>query len=189
MRQAAGPHFIARSRANAGQPRVLTKFDGGAHHRPIPGCRAQMSTSGILKAMIACSFALLASLPRAQGDARSQELSERCKRIAAEQYKNAWGEGHSVGAAMDGRMESHYNVKLRKCFFLETVPGKRVDQSTAKTALFEIQALWDADEKKQYGWLKESDSLGAFESECFVQKTTCHGKEEWRRLIRSFMEE
>jgi hypothetical protein len=69
------------------------------------------------------------------------------------------------------------------------VTGVVGDKTGDRASLIEIQALWDANENKQYGWFKEFESLGTVQSECFVQKTACRGREEWERLIKPFMHE
>jgi len=139
------------------------------------------------RAFLAVAFAVVACAARAAPDLQVQEQAEKCNKLVEKQFRERRGAGE--GGTMKSRFESHYNVKRSKCFFLEVVSGTVVDKTNEKSSTVEIQALWDANENTQYGWFKEMDSLAGRQSECFVQRTACRGREEWQRLIRPFLEE
>jgi hypothetical protein len=50
----------------------------------------------------------------------------------------------------------------------------------------ESQALWDANEKKNYGSYDKFDPMPL---SCWVQEKKCSSKEEWERLVKPFLEE
>ncbi|SPE29334.1 exported hypothetical protein [Burkholderiales bacterium] len=148
-----------------------------------------MNTHRRIKALLGIMCALVACGARAAPDLPTQEQSERCNKLVDKQFQVRRAVAGTDEANMRSRFESHYNVKRSKCFFLEVVTGAIVDKASDKASTIEIQALWDADENLQYGWFKEYGSLGVNQSECFVQKTVCRGREEWKRLIQPFLQE
>jgi len=142
-----------------------------------------------VKVSIAVVFACFLCAANADPGVRADEMSERCGKLVEKLFKERWTTGKTDDGKMRGRFESHYNAKLNKCFLLEIVTLVTGDRATNKAALIEIQALWDANEKRQYGWFKEYDSPGAIQSNCYVQNTACRSKEEWVNLIKPYMEE
>jgi hypothetical protein len=129
--------------------------------------------------IIAASLVLIGSA-QAQSLKEKYELSERCGKQAAEVFAKEWEapDYNSVANVM-ASYENHYNSQLDKCFYLLTSTGK----SGTK-----IMALFDLNENKDYGLYVST--AGAKEPiQCYVQATDCQTEEEWRALIRPFMEE
>ena len=87
----------------------------------------------------------------------------------------------------DVKYENHYNARLNKCMYLLTV----VFSSRGRIRL-KIMTLTDIDENRviaifsfgqtglQSCWLQEKASL---------PQSNCQTEEEWRQLIKPFMEE
>jgi hypothetical protein len=128
-------------------------------------------------AMIAASLVLAASA-QAQSLKEKYELSERCGKQVAEAFANEWD---SVTKVMVN-YENHYNSQLNKCFYLLTSIGK---SGTKIMTLFELN---ENNENNDYGLF-----VGAAEAtepiQCYVQTSECKTEEEWRALIKPFMED
>ena len=119
------------------------------------------------------------------------ELSERCTKKARDEFRRGWKEG-AVNAA-DGRVtadySSHYNEKLRTCFYLLTVTRQAV-ASPPKTTLSKM--LYDANERELYGeYLGPETSLPAagLPDNCRVTSFFCASLREWEVLVESYMED
>jgi hypothetical protein len=117
------------------------------------------------------------------------ELSERCGKTSAQRFKEEVGkEGlYSDKAASGGRTyNSHYNVKLNKCFILTT------DQSYGPTRGL-VKLLFDINENKEYGEIVavqiNKDSFETTVSNCYVLETHCKSEKEWDLLVKPYMEE
>jgi hypothetical protein len=156
---------------------------------PVPAQPSMIIRQLTHRAFLAVVFAAVACAVRAAPDLQAQEQAEKCNKLVEKQFRERRGSGAADGGTLRSRFESHYNRKRSKCFFLEVVTGTVVDKTNEKPSTVEIQALWNANENLQYGWFKQLDSLAGSQSECFLQKTVCRGREEWQRLIRPFLEE
>jgi hypothetical protein len=78
-----------------------------------------------------------------------------------------------------GGYESHYNLRLNKCFYLETV------NNYEGKAPFKNLVLYDLHENREiasYGWLgwDVSRQVPPATLFCVVQGKGCNGEEEWR---------
>jgi hypothetical protein len=128
----------------------------------------------------AVSVALLASGAWAQSPKEKYELSEQCGKQAAEAFAKEWEAPDYNGVAkVMASYENHYNSQLDKCFYLLTSTGK----SETK-----IMVLFDLNENKDYG-LYVSTAEAKEPIQCYVQTSDCRSDEEWRALIKPFMEE
>ena len=82
--------------------------------------------------------------------------------------------------------QNHYSATMNKCFYLLITPGlnfKKQPQYTTK-----LMTLLDINENKEYGTFFERSDFSA-PAHCNVQEKICHSENEWRELLRPFMEE
>jgi hypothetical protein len=115
------------------------------------------------------------------------ELSERCGKKCAEEFKSAYGNGISndKDSSMMSVYTNHYNKKLNKCFLLLTTTSYSKDK---KTGALSMKLIVDINENKEYGsfnkFLKDSVPLS-----CYVLEKNCSSEREWDSLVKPFMEE
>jgi hypothetical protein len=83
--------------------------------------------------LVTGAAALWATVAQAQTAIESDNLQERCGKLAAEVFAKEWGTG--VSNSEDGQTiadyRNHYNFRLKKCFYLElsaTFPRSRDGQ-------------------------------------------------------------
>jgi hypothetical protein len=112
----------------------------------------------------------------AQPDKVAYELQERCGKRAAEIFAHDYPSQPPNGIA---NYENHYNSRLNKCFMLET--STQPVTADGKREVVKIDILADVNENKVYA---EFDPIS-----CDVNGRTCHSEEEWKMLIKPFMEE
>ena len=127
---------------------------------------------------------LLATGAQAQSP-KEKELSERCGKQAAERFAKEWGTGvftHADGRQTTSNYEHHYNSRLHKCLYLET----RDTQKSGRPPLRMLNLL-DLHDKRTIA--KYSKLEGDRFAVCWVQDKRCHSEEEWRTLIKPFMED
>ncbi len=123
---------------------------------------------------------------RAEPNKVLYELQERCGKQARETFRSGWG-GHvvnSTGWQTIANFENHYNVRLDKCFYIEmstTYPPK-----TKHDKANEHFRLFDLNENKEYATYDHTEGLPLL---CYVGDRGCTTKEEWRALVKPFMEE
>jgi hypothetical protein len=112
--------------------------------------------------------------------------SERCGKLVAELFKKEWGNGVSNDGNTHAVYQSHYNAKLNKCFFEQLSSGVVVNKKTKKVTPNEDDALYDANENKEYGaYIQYGDRVML----CYLNDKLCVSKEEWESLIKPYMEE
>jgi hypothetical protein len=115
----------------------------------------------------------------AQSAKETYDLQERCGKRAAEIYQKDFGQNvtSDTSSTVIANYENHYNLRLNKCFMLEDSMTYTKD---AKEGI-KILTLADINENKIYG---SFDPM-----ECTVQERSCHSEQEWRALIKPYMEE
>jgi len=119
------------------------------------------------------SLALPASGAQAQSLTEKYELSERCGKQAEERY--AKEVESRVLVTVD--YENHYNSRLNKCFYLSINDGP---------GLARMLTLSDLNERKAVAiYNHRGDDV----EHCSVQQQQCKTEEEWRALIKPFMED
>jgi hypothetical protein len=139
-----------------------------------------------MKAILALlSLALLATGAQAQSLKEKYELSEQCAKQAAERFERDWGTGvftHADGRQTTSNYEHHYNSRLHKCLYLEV----RDTQKSGRPPL-RMLTLVDLHGKRSIGKYRklEGDRFAV----CWLQGEPCKTEEEWRSLIKPFMEE
>lgn len=129
------------------------------------------------KSVAVVAMVLMAGLS-ANGQSRKEvyELQERCGRSAAEVFDKDFPKEDRKGLET---FENNYNVRLNKCFMLQENTIMTRDQG--KTYSTKLLTLIDVHGNKVYG---SFSSLN-----CDVQEKKCRTEQEFRALIRPFMEE
>jgi hypothetical protein len=136
----------------------------------------------------------LATVPAAQAEPNKEqyELQERCGQQAAELFKADHPTGREAGTATVNTEDStnivtyedHYSAALNKCFYLQiTTSFKKKPPISSIT----IMNLFDINENKQYGTFYGAQ--GRPPMQCEVQKKLCHSEDEWRELLKPYMEQ
>jgi hypothetical protein len=130
-----------------------------------------------LLSVIILLTALLVTSAAAQSQSRKEiyELQEQCGKSAAEMFDRDFPKEDRKGFVT---FENHYNVRLNKCFMLEENTLTTRDQG--KTYREKLLTLADVQDNKLYG---SFSSLN-----CDVQETKCHSEQEFRALVRPYME-
>ncbi len=131
---------------------------------------------------------LFASTGKAEPNKEQYELQQRCGKAAAASFKDDNPDG-TVSNTKDGQAiadyENHYNVALNKCFELNTITSYHL-QSDPKFSSTTV-TLFDVNEHKDYGsfYIRSIDAAPFM---CKVLETFCHSEDEWKALIKAFME-
>ena len=143
----------------------------------------------MMKLIVASSgLALFASGAWAQSLKQKHELREQCGKHAADTFRKFWSTGifgTNAGQTI-GNFKDHYNFRLNTCFYLEISDS----YERGKTS-FRLMRLFDLDENRQIGAYEGTKTL-FLEGEtglCSVQGKQCDSEEEWRALIKPFMED
>lgn len=104
------------------------------------------------------------------------ELQERCGKRAAEMFDRDNPKEDRKGLE---DFENHYSVRLNKCFILEmNTSYSRVEGKTEKIIILN---LIDVNDNKSYGSFSPLN--------CEIQAKVCHSEQEFRALIRPFLED
>jgi hypothetical protein len=135
-------------------------------------------------AMIAASL-ILAGSAQAQTAIERYDLQERCGKRTAEVFERSWGSGlPTTEKDPMARYENHYSFHFNKCFYLETIVFQHQEP------LQETRTLWDINENKAYGGYSHDWKPGLQKvRECWVKENRCRNEEEWRALVKPFMED
>ena len=133
----------------------------------------------MMKALgVLLSLVLFATGAQAQSLNEKSELSERCGKRAASAFAERL-QGVQPGVATEAgnvaNYENHYNSRLNKCFYLETLVVFH------KEGVHNSMTIFDINENKEYG--------AYISGTCYVQTKRCKTEEEWRTLIKPFMED
>ena len=130
-------------------------------------------------------------------------LQEKCAKWAEEQFVKTYGESPQQGLWRSSKpdkdgvyywfvLQSHYNKKRERCFMF--IQENHMDKDN-KGYEFRIEYVYDAYEGKEYAlclihWDKKSISWkvagGGF---CHVGDRDCSSYDEWKQLIKPYMEE
>ena len=119
------------------------------------------------------------------------ELQERCGKLTRDAFEREWGHDGIVNNK-DNQMwasyQNHYNTKLNKCFYLQSV---RTIPKNKKGSVTEEQQLYDINENKDYGNLyvilnRDGQDGTTF---CNLLQKGCQSRAEWESLIRPYMED
>jgi hypothetical protein len=83
--------------------------------------------------------------------------------------------------------KSHYNAKMGRCFYLETV--SQLERSPALNRILprETQRLVDANGKTEYGIYDSWRDMPPMT--CSLQGASCTTRREWLNLIKPYMQD
>jgi len=119
--------------------------------------------------------------------ASERELAQQCREQVAKLYRDTWPKGVADDSNSRVRFDSHYNSRLGKCIFLETVSGVSRSPALKRILPRETQRLGDADENRNLGKFDRWDD--EVPVTCWVQDKKCGSKQEWEHLIRPYLVE
>jgi hypothetical protein len=122
------------------------------------------------------TFSMMTDSVQAQNRKEIYELQERCGKRAEQIYEKDFPVGERKG--LEG-FENHYNVRLNRCFMLEE--NSMITKDAGKSYTMKLLTLVDVNDNKVYGTFSPLN--------CEVQNTTCKSEQEFRSLIRQFMED
>ena len=83
---------------------------------------------------------------------------------------------------VSGHYENHYNARLNKCFYLEVMNAQ--DRAEPPYTIMTLYDLKDGIEIASYSKVE-----GEAPSICVMQGKQCKTEQEWRALIKPFMED
>jgi hypothetical protein len=108
------------------------------------------------------------------------QLQERCGTQAAKVFAEEY---QSIVSTESGQTrfnyESHYNSRLNKYFFLE------ISHTYERGKTSYMLRLFDLNENKEYGSFSSILPMLS----CEVQDQRCRSENEWRELMRPYMED
>ncbi len=112
------------------------------------------------------------------------ELSAQCRKSALEQFRRGWKDGSEVTAEgkTTAQYASHYNAKLKTCFYLLTVASP----ATLRKMLFDVNG------GELYGEYLGStvvESPVGRPKTCRMESFYCASGGEWDVLVRPYMED
>lgn len=122
------------------------------------------------------------------------ELSRECSKDAEDSFKKDYGDGQET--SKEERTiygyTNHYNSRLNKCFILITSSTFYKHTKDKPKSVTTVQELYDLNDKKEYAsyygdWnvtTKSDDSVL-----CNVQQKPCKSANEFKELIKPYMEE
>ena len=125
----------------------------------------------------------------AQPNKELYEPQERCRKRAAELFKRDYGRPVYKSQLGVGSFKyvNHYSAHLNKCFFILIhvfYPKDKKGLSSTTRTLFELN------DNKEYGKhfqpIYDDDNVS---STCQVQDKVCRSEDEWRQLLKPFMED
>jgi len=121
---------------------------------------------------------VLATSVYAYGQSRKEiyELQERCGKRAVELFEKDFPPADRKGLE---NFENHYSVRLNKCFMLED--NTLFSSDNGKNYQSRFMALVDVNDNK---------TVGSFNSlSCDVGEKKCRSEQEFKALIRPYMED
>ena len=132
-----------------------------------------------LQALIAVAFICPVASAQAQTAREQYDLQERCGKRAEQVFEKRWGKEPDPTEAV--AYENHYNTRLSKCFYLE----RRIVHTHGKAPYRELR-LFDLNENREIGTYSriENDPF-VF---CVIEEKGCRNEDEWRELIKPFMQ-
>ena len=122
------------------------------------------------------AFAIMTGAASAQNRKEIYELQARCGKRAEQIYEKDFPVGERKGLES---FENHYNVRLNRCFILEE--NTMITKDAGKSYTIKMLTPIDVNDNKVYG---SFSSLN-----CDVQTVTCKSEQEFRSLIRQFIED
>ena len=132
----------------------------------------------MMKALAASlTVVLLASGAQAQSAREAYEFSAQCAKHAADTFRKEWDSPRGFAA----NYENHYSLRLNKCFYIEITNTDEREKGS-----FRSMRLYDLHQNREMaGYDKWADTVVY----CSVKGKRCASEEEWRALIKPFMED
>ena len=113
-----------------------------------------------------------------------KELSEKCGKQAEEAFeKRLKSEVSEEGHQITWGHENHYNSRLKKCLFLEA--REDVERGVRERKQLKLIDLQGNREIGVYVFVYRQTTT----TDCSVQGKQCNNEEEFRALIKPFMED
>jgi hypothetical protein len=156
---------------------------GQPSDRDRPGKRA-IYLSVALWALFAAASETIAEPNKEQ-----YELQERCGKRATEFFEKEYGHrgvSNTETGQSTAQFENHYSPKLNKCFVLVSTMAFENANKTKSYSFDDI--LIDINDNKIVGEYFQRNNNAAPDM-CNVASADCHSKEEWRTLLRPYMED
>jgi hypothetical protein len=134
--------------------------------------------------VVAAALLLVGTASHAQPNKEQYELQEGCGKRAAEVFAKGWGSGvsNTKSGQTIANYENHYNSRLNKCMYLEI--ANAYERGKAR---FRSMRLFDLNENREIATYSKIE--GAAFVFCSVQEKGCRTEDEWRTLIKPFMED
>jgi hypothetical protein len=133
--------------------------------------------------IVAAALLLAGTASFAQPNKEQYELQKRRGKQAAEVFAKRWGSGvkNSVAGQSVAEYLNHYNSRLNKCIYLETINTYNPGPS------FMWMKLIDLNENREIAVYSKGEGVAS--AFCLVQAKWCQTEAEWRTLIKPFMED
>jgi hypothetical protein len=147
-----------------------------------------------MSAIAALLGLVLATGAQAQSPNEKSELNEQCGKRATEVFTKKWDDQVSVPTDTGWTFttyQNHYNSRSNKCFYLLKREGHWGNYRDNR-GLYKIIMLVDLDENRGIGSYEGRTTEPTMEEKvivCSVQDKECKSEEEFRALIKPFMED
>jgi hypothetical protein len=127
----------------------------------------------------------------------NEDPQERCRKQAEEWFQPFQRVLETDGYTTSFDFENHYSLRLNKCFYLLTMKVFRTDSKSPDQGgkLMWLHDLNDNTQYGEYGHLSDDHRLLGVSPEtvgilvCEVRGKRCRSEQEWRELIKPFMED
>jgi hypothetical protein len=144
--------------------------------------------AGLLFFMAAPVLAADSDTPKGKGVSAKEEyeLQERCGRRCQEVFKEQFGRGQAGDKDCHylSNYESHYNIRLNKCFILVRT------SAYCKDSVTEMDDLVDVNSNKIYGnFIGDTFGKTTIKPSGNVLDNHCNSLSEWDALVKPYMEE
>jgi len=117
----------------------------------------------------------------------NRDPQERCGKQAEERFQRIGKPvSESDGYTISFDFETHYSLRLNKCFYLLTDKVFRTDSKSPDQGAKSMWLLDLNDNTQYYGEYVHHSRLLL---ECQVREKQCGSEQEWRELIKPFMED
>lgn len=133
-------------------------------------------------ALLLAVAAAVAALPC---EAANGEDAARCQARVADKVKALAAEAPKDDVPKQTTYFAHYNQRLGRCLYLETVRQQMRSPALKRILPRETQRLWDIDQPDE---VAEYDSWqGMPPLTCTVQAAQCASRKEWDKLLRPYL--
>jgi hypothetical protein len=139
--------------------------------------------------MAAAHAATAAPPPVPTAGSPSPELQQQCAQDARDWYEHqhAWEAPDSGGARITSTYRDHYSAKLGRCYIVVDRSTSNTEARSGEVISLKTSTLTDVRANRDIGnanWFGSNDAF----SQCQVNGTACLSKQEWRELLKPYME-